>query len=93
MNFVNVKALSSSLEKRLRQIIKGVAGEIDVVSGDIEGFLLVVELFDMLEEHSGFADTFLPHNADETVGPIDFVVEFPDIVHRGQGEFEAESIV
>ena len=93
MNFVNVKALSSSLEKRLRQIIQGMAREIDVVSGDIEGFLQVVELFDMLEEHGGFAYTFLPHDADETVGPIDFVMELSDIVHRGQGEFEAESIV
>ena len=93
MDFVNVKSLPSSFEKRLRQIIKGVAREIDVVSSDIEGFIQVVELFDMLEEHGGFADTFLSHDADEAVGPIDFVMEFSDIVHRGKGEFEAESVV
>lgn len=85
MDLVNVKTLSSGFEKGLRQVIEGMAGEVDVVSRDIQGLLQVIELLDMLENHGGFAHSLLPHDTDEAVGPVDSVMKFPDIVHRGQG--------
>ena len=92
MDFIDVQTLSSCLEEGLGQFVKSVACEVDVISCDIQRLLQVVELLDMLKNHRGLANTFLSHDADEAVGPVDFVVELPDVCHGGQGKLESEGI-
>ena len=68
------------------------AGEVNVVGRDIQRFLQVVKLLDVLKDHGRLAHAFLPHDADEAVGPVDFVVELPDVCQGSKGKFEPEGI-
>ena len=44
----------------------------------------------MLQNHRGFSDTFLPHNADKPAFPFDLFVKTAEIVHRDKRELYAE---
>ena len=75
------------------KLIKSMSGKIHIICRHIESFVKIIIFSDMLQNHRGFSDTFLPHNADKPAFPFDLFVKTAEIVHRDKRELYAECIV
>ena len=77
MNFIDDQVLATGFNEFIGEVCQSMLGEVKIFGGYIEGFLRIEVGFDVLEHEGGFAYSARADEADESVFPIDLLVDIP----------------